>query len=261
MKSIPQYTDPGTDLSRYRGREREQLRARDLVSLMPTSGRRALDVGARDGHYARLLSDRFEHVTALDLQQPVIEGENIDCVAGDVTKLNFADGHFDFVLCAQVLEHIPRVQLQGACDELGRVSRKYLLVGVPYKQDIRAGRSTCSVCGGKNPPWGHVNRFDERTLTALFPAFRVQRISYVDHIHDSTNFLSTWLMDLAGNPEGTYQQEEPCIHCNAKLLPPGKQAFPRRVAGKAAVLSRKMLAPFKRSHPIWIHVLFAKRTF
>ena len=37
------------DLTAYRHSEREQARTNDLLALMPTTGRCALDVGARDG--------------------------------------------------------------------------------------------------------------------------------------------------------------------------------------------------------------------
>ena len=37
--------------------------------------------------------------------------------------------------------------------------------------------------------------------------------------------LSTLLLDLAGNPFGTYDQEEPCIHCGAKLKPPPRRSI------------------------------------
>jgi hypothetical protein len=70
--------------------------------------------------------------------------------------LGFADDFFDFVLCAEVLEHIPTASLSRACSELGRVSKHYVLIGVPYRQDIRVGRTTCWSCRKKNPPWGHI---------------------------------------------------------------------------------------------------------
>ena len=51
---------------------------------------------------------------------------------------------------------------------ISRVARHAIVVGVPYRQDLRVGRTTCAACRGTNPPWGHVNSFDENRLKQHF---------------------------------------------------------------------------------------------
>ena len=159
-----------------------------------------LDIGARDGYFSQLLTEYFDEVTALDLEKPDFSFPRVTTVAGDATNLQFADDSFDCVFCAEVLEHIPDVA--QACREIARVARHEILIGVPYKQDTRLGRTTCQSCGRKNPPWGHLNRFDERRLAKLFPGLSVEASSFVGSARSETNPLSTMLMDVAGNPWG-----------------------------------------------------------
>jgi len=205
----------------YRESELENKRTNDLmrlVRLIPNNILTILDVGARDGHFSILLAECCATVTALDLEKPSFShNNNINCVQGDITNLKLGDNSFDLVFCTEVLEHIPSHQLQKACSELTRISKEFLLIGVPYKQDIRVGRTTCYSCAGHNPPWGHVNSFDRSRLEDLFPFFNISEISFIGETNIRTNFLSTFLMDLAGNPYGTYNQEEPCIHCGKTL--------------------------------------------
>jgi SAM-dependent methyltransferase len=137
----------------------EKTRVRDLMELLPDQVGNAVDIGARDGFISSLLADRGAVVTALDLTQPQINDTRITCVKGDATALSFGSDHFDLVFCAEVLEHIPSALLEKACSELARVSRRYLLIGVPYKQNLRLDRSTCSHCGKTNPPWGARKQF------------------------------------------------------------------------------------------------------
>lgn len=142
------------DLKHYRASESEQKRTQDLmrlISLLP-KGKSVLDIGARDGHFSILLTEYYENVTALDLEKPSIAHPEIHCVQGDITQLNFGNNVFDLVFCAEVLEHIPSHLLQKACTEVGRVSNEYLLIGVPYQQDIRVGRTTCYSCGKRIRP-------------------------------------------------------------------------------------------------------------
>ncbi len=187
-----------TGLEQYRQSEREQARSADLLRLLPRGRKSVLDIGARDGYFSQLLTEHFEEVTALDLEKPAFEYPRVTTVAGDITKLQFPDSSFDCVFCAEVLEHIPA--LEQACRELARVARHEVVIGVPFRQDTRCGRTTCRQCGKSNPPWGHVNNFDEQKLRKLFPELAVRATSFVGSNNEVTNPVSTMLMEMAGNP-------------------------------------------------------------
>lgn len=248
-----------TDLAIYRASEAERLRTDDLLALMPAGGQSALDVGARDGHFSRLMAERFSQVTALDLIRPGFTHPGVVCVAGNATALAFPDRHFDMVFCAEVLEHIPSPALEQACAELARVCRSQLVIGVPFDQDIRVGRTTCGHCGGHNPPWGHVNRFNETRLKRLFPGLRLAQRSLVGRNRERTNALSAWLMDRAGNPYGTYTQEESCLHCDRPVGRPAARSFGQKLLTRAAFVGQRLQRPFVRARANWIHLRFERR--
>lgn len=238
---------------------REQQRISDLMRLVPRDVGRALDVGARDGYLASRLADLVSQVVAVDLELPRCDDSRVLLEAGDARRLRFEDGSFDLVLCAEVLEHIPEPGMTAACRELARVTRGHVLVGVPFEQDTRVGRTTCQACGARNPPWGHVNSFDRRRLEALFPDMVPVEWSFVGTSRERTNWLAAGLNDVAGNPWGTYEQDEPCVKCGAKLVRPTARSIVQRGASKAAYLLDRSLSPFVRSRPSWVHVLFQKR--
>jgi len=217
-----------------------------------------LDIGARDGHFSKLLTAYFSRVTALDLKRPSFEHPAVVAVAGDVTRLDFPDETFDCVFCAEVLEHVARVE--EACREIRRVAKHEVVIGVPFKQDTRIGRTTCKCCQMINPPWGHVNSFDESRLCQLFAGLRPISTSFVGLNREATNSISCALMDWAGNPWGTYAQEEPCIHCGCALIPPalGSRSFRQRVCSYVAHGINRLQSPFVRSHGNWIHIVFSK---
>ena len=247
------------DLFDYRASEREQQRMQDLLNLLPQSGSSALDVGARDGHLSRLLINRFERVVALDIQPIPALPSRVEFVQGDIADLQFQDNEFEAVVCAEVLEHIPPERLPRACSELARVARSSVIVGVPFRQDLRCARTTCVECGGENPPWGHVNSFDNQRLAGLFSGLSVDTVSYVGSSLQRTNALSAALMSFAGNPFGTYGQDEPCIHCGASLKPPPQRSIVQRLATRAATIVDRLQNRFRAPQPNWIHVRFSKQ--
>ena len=250
------------DLTEYRESDSEKGRTEDLVRIIEkvtSHSGKALDIGERDGHFSKLLAGYYDSVTALDLEKPLFDHPKVTCVKGDVTALEFDPSEFNLAFCVEVLEHIPTHLLNDACSELCRVSTDYILIGVPYKQDIRLGRSTCYSCGGINPPWGHVNSFDEKRLSELFSGYTIEDMSFVNKTKSYTNGLSVALMDFAGNPYGTYTQGEPCIHCGKPLTPPPPRSFIQKVATKAAFYAKTVQSSFKEEHGNWIHVLFKKK--
>lgn len=245
------------NLSESRERPVEQERIRNIIGLAPP-GKKILDVGARDGYLSRLLTDKYDEVTALDLVKPQFTGDRIITIAGNAASLEFPDNYFDSVICAEVLEHIPSPHLEKACSEICRVAQRNVVIGVPYKQDTRVGRTTCLSCGRKNPPWGHVNEFDESRLRKLFEPMQVQRQAFIGSNDAKTNIVSTFLMDLAGNPYGTYTQEEHCVYCDSKLVPPGKRSICSKVLGKVAINIDRIQKSFSSATPNWIHMHFVK---
>ena len=245
-----------SNLETYRNSEQEKARTADLVRLLPRGRSSALDIGARDGFFSRLLSEYFETVTALDLEMPSFTYPRVVNVAGDATRMPFPDASFDCVFCAEVLEHIPA--LEDACREIARVARHEIVIGVPHKQDTRVGRTTCLQCGNSNPPRGHVNQFDERRLERLFPGTSIQALSFVGSVVSATNPISAKLMDLAGNPWGTYDQDEPCIYCGAELTPPAHRSMFSKVCSALSVRINRVQERFTPPHGNWLHVVFSK---
>ena len=245
------------DYFKYRSSEPEKARTADLLRVLPKGHGSVLDIGARDGYFSRLLTGYFASVTALDLMKPTFEFPGIVTVAGDVTRLEFPDNAFDCVFCAEVLEHIPN--LEKACSEIVRVARYEIVVGVPFKQDIRLWRTTCSSCGKANPPWGHVNSFDEARLLELFSGFQVLAKSFVGTSREATNPLAVALMDLAGNPWGTYDGETRCLYCNADLLGSPERRLNSRICSALAHRINRVQSLLTRAHPNWIHLVLTKR--
>lgn len=235
----------------------EQARIADLLGLVPPGRSSVLDVGARDGRISRLLTSHCASVTALDLHDPPSDIPRVRAVAADACDLPFPDDSFDLALCAEVLEHLRPERLAKACAELARVARLEVLIGVPYRQDVRAGRTTCASCGKRNPPWGHLNSFDEERLNSLFLALRPVRTSFVGLALSSTNAVSAFLMDLAGDPSGTYHQQEVCVYCGRRLVAPRPGTL-QKLLSRAALTLQSLQHSVASPAPAWIHVLYRK---
>jgi hypothetical protein len=101
-----------------------------------------------------------------------------------------------------------------------------------------------------------VNEFDEARLRQLFSSLEVESIHFVGENRARTNALSTWLLDLVGNPWGTYYQDEACSGCDQRLAKPGPLPLWAKVPAKLAIVLNNIQARFNQPHGNWIHIVF-----
>ncbi len=110
----------GADFSRLSS-YREQLRC---LQVPPPAS--VLVIGKGDGLVVSTISDMGYLVDTLD-----ISSELDPTHVGDVRSLPFDDNSYDVVMCCQVLEHIPFVEVSEAVAEISRVARKQTIISVP----------------------------------------------------------------------------------------------------------------------------------
>jgi len=135
-----------------------------------------LDVGCGDGRISNLLK-RDYRVVSMDLSREALSRVQTHRIQASIEHIPLKDESFDLVIATEVIEHLPyRVYLR-ALFELGRVSKEYILIGVPYKEQLSRLMCRCTVCGCKFHVNYHQRSFTLRSLTKLFPEYKL--ISYI----------------------------------------------------------------------------------
>jgi SAM-dependent methyltransferase len=239
----------------YRASEQEKLREESLLGMVG-EGDSILEIGPYDGYHTAIFAKRFRRVVALDLEKPNIPG--VENVKGDARDLQFPDRSFDVVVAAEVLEHVPGVE--KAASEIARVARQRVVIGVPYRQDIRVARVTCRQCGHISPPWGHINSFDEHRLKNLFAGLDLLDTHFIGETNLRTTAFAAWLMDKAGNPWGAYDPKSShCYKCGAPHARQSNRTPLQKALASTAWKMNEVQMKLNKPHANWIHVLFARR--
>jgi len=76
-----------------------------------------------------------EQITGLDESFKDKKFPLLKQVNGSILKLPFKDNSFEAVICIDVLEHLSREKRQTAVNELLRVAKKQVFIGVPCGED------------------------------------------------------------------------------------------------------------------------------
>jgi SAM-dependent methyltransferase len=118
-----------------------------VLAAVPAGARQALDVGCGDGRLARRLREVVPHVTALDLDEPTLQGARaaddglgIDYVLGDFRTRQFEPGSFDFVCSIAALHHMDAAAGLRRMAELLRPGGRLAVVGLARLGGVRGIR-------------------------------------------------------------------------------------------------------------------------
>lgn len=95
---------------------------------------KVLDVGGYGGKLSWFFPEETKFVI-LD-KNPKPENEETDYQQGDAQKIPYSDNNFDVVISTDMLEHIEKPFRAPAIRELLRVSKGYVLIGVPCKASL-----------------------------------------------------------------------------------------------------------------------------
>lgn len=184
--------------------EREPLegcRVRLVERLWPAKAKAALDVGCGDGYLCsqwvawqaatEIYGTDLVAKRVLRAQKAVPDGH---FSIQSAYALSFSDRQFDVVSVVEVLEHMEKPL--EALREVARVSRRHVLITVPYREDIETNQCLCPYCLKRFHPAGHLHSFDEAALTALCASagLKVRRLriqSYL-RVFDRHPVFSRW---------------------------------------------------------------------
>ena len=101
--------------------------AYQLEAILNLAPRTLLEVGIGPGIISGFLRNAGLEVTTCDLARSL----NPDCL-GDIRALPFKEDQFDVAVAFEVLEHLPFSELERAAAELHRVSRRHVVISLPY---------------------------------------------------------------------------------------------------------------------------------
>jgi len=234
--------------------DEERARIGATISLLPSSVTTVLDVGCGDGRLLRHLPAAIRAVGA-DCATTSLRHLDGQGVCADAQRLPFRDSAFDLSLCCEVLEHLPSLMLAAVVQELARVSRRYVLVTVPYKEPLSRLFLRCWNCGNVFHIWGHLHSFSRRTLDSLFPDFHLVSRRYCGQRAPYHSSLITRLNQRFGRRFADADDTTICLNC-------GNTQFtrtPRNVVTIACGLVHRFTAALTpTSQRNWVLSLYAR---
>lgn len=171
------------DDSKKWGKEYHRIdikRAKLAANAIPKDTKKILDLGSGDGLVLNILRDSGHDSVAFDISYNALKYiKNDKLVQGTASDLPFSSNSFDCVIACEVLEHIPNDLFDSVLKEISRVSKKYIIITVPYKEKLKINFSCCNACGCVFNGAYHLRSFKRGDLKLLLTEYKSIRIDKV----------------------------------------------------------------------------------
>ncbi len=141
----------------------QKLLLEKVFSMLPKDIESILDVGCGNGVITNQLPDN-KHVCGMDISDEALKYVNRETKVGSIDKLPFGNDEFDLILSTDTIEHLPIEIYDNGLKEIQRVAKKYLLIAVPYKEDLELAKAKCSKCGCEYHINWHLRSLDIKKL-------------------------------------------------------------------------------------------------
>ena len=156
--------------------ELNQERVKQTAASIPSDVKTLLDVGCGNGIFLNYLNEARPdlELRGVDRSHTALTHVKVKKSQASITDLPFEDNSFDAVTCLEVLEHIPVPDYKKAISELARISKKYLIISVPYAEVLSHAFNTCPSCESQFNRDLHLRSYSKETMETLFDSHNIK---------------------------------------------------------------------------------------
>ena len=164
-----------------------QERFGTIAAKIPSDVQTLLDVGCGNGLFLKSISGvnnrTFERLCGSDRSSAALALVQGEKVQADIELLPFSNNEFDAVSCLEVLEHLPQSSYISAINEISRIADKYIILSVPFEENLPLCLVKCQMCYCHFNPYYHLRSFNHKIIHSLFEekGFRCQEVFYMGH--------------------------------------------------------------------------------
>ena len=136
--------------------------AKDISSI--------LDAACGNGIFTNMAVERFpgKRIVAFDRSETALQYVKSEKFVGNIDDIPLPDSSFDCVIAHDVIEHLPLDVYPKALQQLSRVAKKYIIVAVPYDENLEDNVSQCPSCKSIFNNDLHFRSFDKTKMRNLF---------------------------------------------------------------------------------------------
>jgi len=159
--------------------ENNLTRIRETAAIIPSDAISLADIGCGNGVFVNYLQKEYPKLSllAIDRSKAALKFVHTEKKEGDIADIPVPDHSVDCATCLEVIEHLPVGVYQKALSELARISKKYIIISVPYAENLEKNHTQCPQCKTLFNADLHLRNFSEETMRQLLDKFGFENVS------------------------------------------------------------------------------------
>jgi 2-polyprenyl-3-methyl-5-hydroxy-6-metoxy-1,4-benzoquinol methylase len=179
MNTELKYYDQKEVWKKYDNNVKEINRAKKVINLIPDDVKSVLDIGCGNGIVTNMIEKPF--VVGLDFAKIPLTQVKTNVIQASIDRLPIKSKKFDLVILTEVLEHLDDETYTNAIREITRLKGNYLLITIPFNENVELGLCKCSVCGNLFNASHHYRKFDNSWFNKEFSEYDLEKIEYASY--------------------------------------------------------------------------------
>jgi ubiquinone/menaquinone biosynthesis C-methylase UbiE len=151
------------------------------------------DIGCGNGLFLNKILEnhgsKFKRICGVERSSAAIKHLKTESILASIESIPISDNEFEFVTCQEVIEHLPSSIYSKAIQELGRISSKYILISVPYNENLKYSAVNCPACSTVFNPEFHMRSYKLKNLIELETLLNAEVVEH-GFIKVKTNVLN-----------------------------------------------------------------------
>jgi ubiquinone/menaquinone biosynthesis C-methylase UbiE len=246
-------------------------RVESTIDLIPNDVESLVDIGCGNGVFLNQLLARNKEIRVLGVDRSNAALKHVECDSkiGDIIDIPIESNSYDCVTCLQVLEHIPMRVYNKALDELARISKKYIIIGVPFEEKIDQNMTTCPQCRTVFNVDLHLRSYSIEDVKRLFKDQNFHCKDYINVIETKQYLLLNSFLKLKSCLKGERKQVDfrspLCPLCGFENTNPEsfKPVINQQSKSSSNVKNKivsflKFISPTKIKKGYWIMAIYEK---
>ncbi|MBK8510787.1 MAG: class I SAM-dependent methyltransferase [Saprospiraceae bacterium] len=127
------------------------------------------DIGCGNGVFLHYVANQFPYLDLLgvDRSSTALKFLRTKKLEAGIDQIPLSDKSVDCVSCLEVIEHLPLNVYEKGLDEITRISKKYIIISVPFKEILEHSHNKCPSCTSIFNYELHLRSFDVKVMTEL----------------------------------------------------------------------------------------------
>lgn len=166
-------------ITNKKGQRIQAERTNEILSYIPKEVYSVIDIGCGKGVITNKIERTF--VIGLDFAKTPLKQLKKHKIQGSIAFLPIKADKFDLVILNEVLEHLDDETYVKAINEIERLKAKYLLISVPFNENLEADLCKCSVCENLFNLSHHYRKFGEYSFNSVLPSYDIVKTGYGEY--------------------------------------------------------------------------------